>query len=258
MNAKTDKLAEIVAWKRQEVEALKRAPLPVPVGRIRPPFERALRAKGFAVLAEVKRRSPSAGALNETRDPAEIAALYESNGAAAVSVLTDEKYFGGSFPLLREIASKTALPLLCKDFVIDPVQIDLAKANGASAVLLIAEALDDVELKTLYRYARCAGMETLVEFHDPVNLDRVLKLDPPVIGVNNRDLRTLESSLSHSIGLAGKLPGSAVKLSLSSVETPEDVRCLREAGFDGVLVGSSLMKAADPAAALLSFVHAVK
>jgi indole-3-glycerol phosphate synthase len=204
----------------------------------------------FSIIAEVKRRSPSAGELDASRDPIEIARLYESAGAAAISVLTDAKYFGGSFDFLRDIARAVKIPVLCKDFVIDEVQIDLARECGASAILLIAEALDEKALNRLYRYAKDSGLDVLMEAHERENIPRAVATGARVVGINNRNLKTMETSLEHSINLIGLIPRDRVRLSLSAVETPEDVKRLLDAGFDGALVGSSLMRSPDSAAKL--------
>ncbi len=253
-----NRLAEIVEWKRIEVDRLRKRKLPAPSGIVPPDFRESLRRAGFAIIAEVKRRSPSAGELDVERNPADIAAAYAASGAAAISVLTDEKFFGGSFELLTEIAAKVPIPVLCKDFVIDPVQIDLAKACGASAVLLIAEILSDAELHSLYDYAARQGLDALVEAHEPGNIRRVAGLGAAVAGINNRNLKTFDIDLEHSIRRIGLMRPDALKLSLSAVETPEDVKRLKDAGFDGALIGSSLMKSADPGATLAGFAAAAR
>jgi indole-3-glycerol phosphate synthase len=257
-----DNLETILENKRKEVKDYKETHgdhLYTGEGRERPSFKNAVAlADQLSVIAEIKRMSPSQGAMNMKDDPLDIARLYEQTGASAVSVLTDEKFFGGSFDFLKAISEELKIPLLCKDFIIDRIQIDLAKLSGASAVLLITEALDDHALEDLYRYAYSIGLDCLVEAHYPENIRRASELKAEIIGINNRNLFTFEESLNHSIEQAHLLPEASVKLSLSALRSREDMVRLAEANFDGILAGTVLMKAFNKKAALNSFLGVSK
>jgi indole-3-glycerol phosphate synthase len=220
----------------------------------RPSFSKALLLPDeLSIIAEVKRISPSRGVLNLNESPLEIARSYAENGANAISVLTDRKFFGGSFEFLKEIAENVSTPLLCKDFVIDLIQIDLAKLSGASAVLLITDILDDKTLLNLFEYAHSAGLEALLEAHDPQNIKRAGEIGAKIVGINNRNLFTFEEDLNHSIKNIGLIPNGAARLSLSSINSKEDALKMADAGFDGVLIGSALMKAKNRNKALQDF-----
>jgi indole-3-glycerol phosphate synthase len=251
-----DKLSEIIEYKRMELDGLRRAFDNV-VGTATvetPSFYDALAGRAdLAVIAEVKRRSPSLGDIDAAADPVERARMYEDGGASAVSVLTDEHFFGGSFGFLRDVSKAVRLPTLCKDYVIDRVQIDLARANLASAVLLIADALSDRELRDLYEYASALGLDVLVEGHKPENIRRAAELSPRIIGINNRSLFTFEEDPEHAVKQAALLPDAALRLYLSSVRERADVERAAGAGFDGVLVGTALMKAFNVKATVRSF-----
>ena len=215
------------------------------------PFAEALARGGRVnVIAEYKRRSPSRGAIREDLAPGDVARRYEENGARALSVLTDEPFFGGRLGHLGEARTNVTLPVLRKDFVVDPWQVWEARAAGADAVLLIVAALADAELGTLLSVAREARMEALVEVHDRSELTRALAAGARIVGVNNRDLRTLEVSLRTSFALADAIPDDVLAVSESGIRSAADVRALREAGFDAFLVGEQRMCAPDPGAAL--------
>jgi len=215
------------------------------------PFAAALvRPREMRVIAEHKRRSPSRGAIREDLAPADVARRYEAAGAAALSVLTDEPFFGGRLEHLREARAATALPALRKDFVVDPWQVAEARAAGADAVLLIVAALDDAELRELLSEARAIGVDALVEVHDQGELDRALAAGARVVGVNNRDLRTLAVSLDTSLALAPRIPDDVVAVAESGIKSGPDLKRLRDAGFDACLVGEHLMSAPDPGGAL--------
>jgi indole-3-glycerol phosphate synthase len=202
------------------------------------------------VIAEHKRRSPSKGAIREDLAPADVARGYEAAGAAALSVLTDEPFFGGSLAHLEEVRAASGLPVLRKDFVVDPWQVWEARAAGADAVLLIVAALADAELRALLAVSGEAGMDALVEVHDRPELDRALAADARVVGVNNRDLRTLAVSLETSLALAPGIPDDVVAVAESGIRTGADLELLRDAGFDAFLVGERLMSAPLPGEAL--------
>ncbi len=215
------------------------------------PFAAAIAQPGRAnVIAEHKRRSPSRGAIREDLAPADVARRYEAAGAAAISVLTDEPFFGGRMAHLEEVRGATALPVLRKDFVLDPWQVWEARAAGADAVLLIVAALTDAELGGLLAVAREAGVDALVEVHDRAELDRALRAGSRIVGVNNRDLKTLAVSLETALALAPAIPDDVVAVAESGVRTGADLRRLRSAGFDAFLVGEHLMAAPDPGEAL--------
>lgn len=217
---------------------------------VRPFAEALVRPDGIRVIAEHKRRSPSRGAIREDLEPADVARRYEAAGAAALSVLTDEPFFGGRLAHLSEARASTRLPVLRKDFVVDPWQVWEARAAGADAVLLIVAALADGELGGLLAEARAAGMDALVEVHDRAELDRALAAGARVVGVNNRDLRTLEVSLETSLALSEAIPGAIVAVAESGIRTGADLKRLLAAGFDACLVGEQLMASPDPGSAL--------
>jgi indole-3-glycerol phosphate synthase len=249
-------LDEILAVKRSELAETRRragelarraASAPAPRG-----FRRALLARGGAprVIAELKRRSPSKGEIRADFDPVAIARAYEAGGAAALSVLTDERFFGGSLAVLEAVRAATALPLLRKDFVIDPVQIDEARAAGADAVLLIVAALAKPELEELHAHAVALGLDVLVEVHDEAELDAAKGVGADLIGINNRDLRTFVTDLAVTERLAKRVPQGALVVAESGIFGPEDVARLQRAGAAAFLVGESLMREADPGRAL--------
>ncbi len=215
------------------------------------PFAAALSRPGeMRVIAEHKRRSPSRGAIREDLEPADVARRYAAAGAAALSVLTDEPFFGGRLAHLSEARAATELPALRKDFVVDPWQLAEARAAGADAVLLIVAALGDGELGELLAGAQALRLDALVEVHDGQELDRALAAGARLVGVNNRDLRTLTVSLQTSFELAPRIPDDVVAVAESGIKSGGDLRRLREAGFDACLVGEHLMAAPDPGAAL--------
>jgi indole-3-glycerol phosphate synthase len=212
-------------------------------------LEAALRgATGMAVIAEVKRRSPSAGMLAEDVDPVARARAYERGGAAAASVLTDAAHFGGSLDDLTAIrAAGVGIPLLRKDFILDEYGVVEARAAGADALLLIAGALDDRQLGELLAVAAELGMDALVEVHDAAELDRVLATPARLVGINNRDLTSFETSLDATLQLAPRVPADRLVVSESAISSPEHVRQVREAGARAVLVGTALMRSGNPA-----------
>src|SRR5438477_8853288 len=218
---------------------------------------RALESKsgGVNIIAEFKRRSPSAGTIRNDLSATDVATRYERGGACAISVLTDEHSFGGSILDLAVIRESTALPLLCKDFIIDEIQIYEAAAVGADAVLLIAAALNDAALTKLRATAEDElGLDAVVEVHTSEELRRAVAAGATVIGVNNRDLRTFRTSLGTSERLIAEAPRDRVMISESGLQTPASLRHLRALGFRGFLVGEALMRACDPEAALRDFI----
>ena len=213
-------------------------------------FRLALERKDPAIIAEIKRASPSEGDIQAGADPIEVARKYEEAGAACLSVLTDKQFFGGSLDDLVSARAAVGLPVLRKDFTLDRYHLLQASAHGADAVLLIVAALTDAELKDLMAHAKALNLDVLVEVHDEPELDRALALDADLIGVNNRNLKTLEVSLDTSLRLAKRIPPGVVAVSESGIRTRDDVAKLRDAGYRAFLVGTSLMKQGDPGKAL--------
>jgi indole-3-glycerol phosphate synthase len=209
------------------------------------------------IIAEFKRRSPSAGIIRDDLTVSDVVRCYERGGACAVSVLTDEQYFGGSVADLGAARSSTNLPLLRKDFIIDPIQIFEAAIAGADAVLLIVAALDDLSLGQLRALAEDElGLDALVEVHGTEEFNRALNTGAKIIGVNNRDLRTFQVSLKTSEDLIAKAPGDRIMVSESGLQDPRSLRYLQSLGFRGFLVGEALMRATDPGAAIRDLVAA--
>jgi indole-3-glycerol phosphate synthase len=217
-------------------------------------FAGAIRAKlaagSPAVIAEIKKASPSRGVLREQFDPAAIAASYQRHGAACLSVLTDERFFQGSMTDLRAARAACGLPVLRKDFSIDPYQVYEARAGGADCILLIAAALEDARMNELAGVARGLGMGVLVEVHDAAELERALVLDTPLLGINNRDLRTFETRLETTLDLLDRIPPGRIVVTESGILGTEDVRRMRGRGVNSFLVGEAFMRAADPGAEL--------
>ncbi|MFM1890025.1 MAG: Indole-3-glycerol phosphate synthase [Planctomycetota bacterium] len=214
-------------------------------------FRMALAAEGSAnVIAECKRTSPSRGRLCDRYDPAELSRAYARGGAAAISVLTEPDFFEGSLEHLEQVREAVELPILRKDFILDAVQIDEARACGADAVLLIVAALDDPTLARLYQHADSSGLAVLVEVHDAEELARAIDCGATILGVNNRDLRTLETNPQTARRLAAMIPSSAVPVCESGISTPAAVREFRALGYRGFLVGEHLMRSGDPEASL--------
>lgn len=214
------------------------------------PFRSALAADGLSVIAEVKRRSPSKGDLHPHLDPAVLAKDYEAGGAACLSVLTDERWFGGSPADLAAARGAVEIPVLRKDFTVAEADVCDARLMGADAVLLIAAALDDAELSAFRVLAEELGLAALVEVHDEAELDRALEAGADLVGVNQRDLRTFDVDRERAVTLAESMPAAVVKVAESGVRDQVDAARLRHAGYDAVLVGESLVTSGDPAGAV--------
>jgi indole-3-glycerol phosphate synthase len=249
-------LGEIVARTRERVRERKAA-LPLdrllvstPVAPTHRAFAQALSRVSVNVIAEFKRRSPSRGTIRDDLNPDDMAVAYEAGGAAALSVLTDEDFFGGSTEDLRRARAATLLPVLRKDFVVDPYQVWEAATLGADAVLLIVAALEGKELRSLSEAAAGAGLETLVEVHDREELELALAAGSLIVGVNNRNLKTMAVDVQTSLDLVAAIPDHVVAVAESGLATGADLRRLRSAGFDAFLVGEHLMRAPDPGLAL--------
>jgi indole-3-glycerol phosphate synthase len=255
-------LDEIMAHHR---EALPRTMAGVPMADVRalagvapPPrdFAAAVRVPGVSLIAECKKASPSRGLLVPDYDPVRLARLYERAGARAISVLTDTRHFQGTLAHLRDARAAVQLPVLRKDFLFHPYQLYEARAAGADAVLLIAAVLSDTELAELLTLARRLGMAALVEVHDEAELARVLPLRPGIIGVNNRDLQTFEVDFDTTTRLRALIPPEIAVVGESGLKTPDDVRAMKAAGVDAVLVGETLVRSKDVAATAKAFVAA--
>jgi indole-3-glycerol phosphate synthase len=263
-----DKLTEIMAWKRQEIaprirkilsgefEALAEA------AEGRPTFREALDIPGrLAVIAEMKRRSPSAGVISESTAADVQAARYAHARADAISVLTDEKFFGGSLDDLRRVTNRFAaerirVPCLRKDFMIHPIQVIEAVTAGASAILIIVRALTDDEIADLFEAATIAGLDTLFEVHNEAEVERAVGAGASIVGVNNRDLAVFKTDLALSEKLIPLIPHDVIAVSESGINTKEDAARAKAAGARAILVGEALMRAPDPAALIAEF-HAV-
>jgi len=240
-------LERIITHKKEEI-ARQRKLVPLsalkkrlPSSKKRHAFKNALSMEGIGLIAEVKKASPSKGILRHDFDPVQIASCYEANGAAAVSILTDEAFFQGSPVFLEQVSKEVGLPLLRKDFIIDPYQIFEACVLGADAVLLIAAVLERKELAGYIRIARELGMDALVETHSRSELETVLEAGAEIIGINNRDLRTFETNLQTTLELAELIPQGRLLVSESGIATAGDIRLLADAGVDAVLVGEALI-----------------
>jgi len=214
----------------------------------------ALSAPGTRIIAEVKRRSPSLGALAPAADATAVAKTYAEAGAAAISVLTEPERFGGSFDDLAGVSAEVALPTLCKDFIVDPRQVLMARAHGASLVLLIVAALEDRELVSLREAIEALGMQALVEVHDAVEAERALASGARLVGVNSRNLHTLAIDLAVAEALRPALPDAVMPIAESGIHGPAEITRLQRAGYRRFLVGSSLMTAPDPAALLRAMI----
>jgi indole-3-glycerol phosphate synthase len=256
-----DKLAEIMAWKRRELAPHLRPVSEAELARLAadlpppPSFGRALRRGDgrLAVIAEIKRRSPSAGEIKKGADAPEQARRYFGAGADALSVLTDEKFFGGGLEDLKSVSAQVPLPCLRKDFMIHPLQVLEARQSGASAILIIVRALTDHEIETLHAAARAAGLDALFEVHDESDLVRAVEHGAFLIGVNNRDLAVFRTDLALSEKLMPKFPPGATAISESGISTNADARRAQAAGAQAVLVGEALMRSDDPAGLIASF-----
>jgi indole-3-glycerol phosphate synthase len=212
------------------------------------PFSEALVRPGLSLVAEFKRRSPSGGEIRPGAEVSEVVAAYERGGAAALSVLTERAYFGGSLEDLRAAREASDLPILRKDFTVDPYQLYEAAVGGADAVLLIVAALDDDDLASLYDHARALDLDCVVEVHDVRDLERALDLDADVIGVNNRDLNDLSVDIATTLELITDVPAGKTVLSESGYERRDQLEELDRIGVDAVLIGETLMRAQDPEA----------
>lgn len=255
-----DILRRILARKQEEIEARSKI---ISVTQMREKLDQAPAVRGFArslkqkldngesaVIAEIKKASPSKGVIREDFDPVQIAKSYEKAGAACLSVLTDEDFFQGHDDYLVAARAACSLPVIRKDFMIDPYQLYEARALGADCILLIVAALDDDNLGRLFELSSELGMDALVEVHDQAELDRALKLDLSFVGVNNRNLRSFETSLSTTLDLLEGISEDCFVVTESGIHTSADVQLMRENGVNAFLVGEAFMRAPEPGALL--------
>ena len=231
-------LDEIVEFKKKEIIELKKRYSPEPIEQI-PSFKKALEKDEVALIAEIKYKSPSKNILRK-ESPEEIAMIYEKNGASAISVLVDQKYFGGNWENITRVKNVTNLPILCKEFIIDEFQIDLARFFGASAILLISEILTDEKIASLYYYAKSQGLEVLIELHSSSQIKKALISD--IIGINNRDLYTFKTNINKTIDIIDNIPEDKIIVSESGISSRDDVEYLAKYGINAVLVGTSIMQ----------------
>lgn len=253
-------LDRIIAVKREEIAGLKareslaslrtRAAAAPPVRDFTTALTSRIHTRRAAVIAEIKRASPSKGLIRPDFDPAAIARDYAAHGAACLSVLTDATFFQGSADALIQARAACELPVLRKDFMLDPYQVFEARAMGADCILLIVAALDDANMLKLEAAARDLGMSVLVEVHDGTELKRALRLATPLIGINNRDLKSFHTTLDTTLSLLADIPPDRLPITESGIATAEDVARMQAAGVHGFLVGESLMRAPSPGAAL--------
>ena len=263
-----DVLARIADDRRRSIEALKlqrpayvlreRLPSARPDGRLERPLRRGGPSGPLRLLCEVKRISPSKGVLRADADPVATARLYEAGGASGISLVTEPDHFGGSLEWIDAVRPSTAVPLLLKDFVTDSYQLLDAAVRGADAVLLIAAMLSEVLLQRFITEARLLGLDALVEVHDQEELERALRAGATLVGINNRDLRTLEVDFGTSLALLPLVPPMVTAVAESGVSDPEHLRRLRETRCDAVLIGEALMTNADPAAKLAELIKAAR
>lgn len=259
----SDILKKILAVKADEVAAAVAAK---PLSTVRAEAERHMPPRGFvaairakldagkpAVIAEIKKASPSKGVIRADFDPTAIASSYSSHGAACLSVLTDQQFFQGSEAYLRQARAACPLPVLRKDFMVDPYQVYEARAMGADAILLIVAALELPQMQELEALAEELGMAVLVETHDAAELDLALQLKTPLIGINNRNLRTFDVTLDTTLNLLPRIPAGRIVVTESGILKPEDVALMRQHSVGTFLVGEAFMRAADPGAALGAF-----
>jgi indole-3-glycerol phosphate synthase len=260
MSGTPDILKTILARKREEIveraenlpldELIARVPSSLPTRGFVDAIRRRIASGQPAVIAEIKKASPSKGVLRADFHPAEIAASYARHGATCLSVLTDVDFFQGSDIYLREARAACTLPVLRKDFTIDPYQVYETRVIGADCILLIVAALTDTALRELSGLAREIGLDVLVEVHDAAELERALALGTPLIGINNRDLRTFETRLDTTLNLLSRVPPDRIVVTESGIITPVDVQRMRSRGVNAFLVGEVFMKATDPGAKL--------
>jgi indole-3-glycerol phosphate synthase len=236
-------LDQIIEHKKQEIKAYHK--LEMPNIKANFAFLKAIKNSRCSIIGELKSKSPSEGIIKTCYQPSEIANAYALGGAIALSILTDEKFFGGQFSDIEQVKKTCTLPILCKDFIIDTKQIYRARQAGADACLLIVRILSDRQLQRLHQEIECLGMDALVEIFDENDLQRALKINPKLIGINNRNLNTLEMDLNNAYRLKKLIPNDILVITLSGSKTPEST-AIFAVDFDGVLMGTALMKSDNP------------
>lgn len=237
-------LDKIIEQKQQEVAKLK---------DIKKSFKKALLNKGPAVIAEIKRKSPSKGSIATINDPVELAKQYVSGGADAISVLTDKEFFGGSLQDMINVSNAVSVPILRKDFIIDPIQIAESVAAGADAILLIVAILQ-TKTKELLATAKAMNIDALVEVHNQEELELAVAAGAEIIGINNRDLKTFQVDINNALQLIPLIPNNIVKVAESGIDSPATAKKMFQAGFDAILIGESLVRAENP----VNFIKSIK
>ncbi|MBT3299382.1 MAG: indole-3-glycerol phosphate synthase TrpC [Candidatus Marinimicrobia bacterium] len=240
-------LDTILDAKRQEIKHIK----DVKIQKIQPrSLKQALSSSGISVIAEIKMKSPSEGDIFPNADPVQIAKEYESAGASAISVLTDEQFFGGSLDILTAVRKAVSIPVIRKDFIIDEKQILETVHHQADAFLLIADALDQDALQQLMNDGNKAGLEFLVEYHDEEHAEYIFVLNPEIVGINCRNLKTMTTDISYFERMISSLPSNSIKVAESGISTSADLKYVSDLGYDAVLIGTSFMKTRNPGKAL--------
>ena len=255
-------LEKIISRKQEEVEVQSKI---IPLDRLQKSqrlfsvrdFKKALEREDIRIVAEIKRQSPSEKHIYPDADPADVAKSYQLNGAAALSVLTDSHFFGGHLDFVQQVKTAVNLPVLRKDFIISKYQVWESFQAGADAILLIADAIDFHLLSELYNLASELGMHVLIETHSSEHLDNIATLNPEIVGINCRNLETMETNLEWFETVVSKLPANCVKVAESGINTKDDLKIISQLGYDAALVGTSLMKTGVPGAALAELLQRV-
>ena len=242
-------LEKILNVKRQEIQQIKDLEFGEMVGQSRS-LKDALSKPGISVIAEIKMKSPSEGEIFPNADPAQIAKGYESAGAAAISVLTDQSFFGGSLDILKAVRDAVSIPVIRKDFIIDQKQISETIHYNGDAFLLIADALDQDSLQQLMNIGEMAGLEFLVEYHAEKHAEYIFALNPEIVGINCRNLKTMATDITYFEKMISSLPSNSVKVAESGIHTSDDLEYVSDLGYDAALIGTSLMKTGNPEKAL--------
>ncbi|MBT3937412.1 MAG: indole-3-glycerol-phosphate synthase [Candidatus Marinimicrobia bacterium] len=242
-------LEKILNVKRQEIQQIKDLDFGEMVGQSRS-LKDALSKPGISVIAEIKMKSPSEGEIFPNADPAQIAKGYESAGAAAISVLTDQSFFGGSLDILQSVRNAVSIPVIRKDFIIDQKQISETIHYNGDAFLLIADALDQDSLHQLMNIGKGTGLEFLVEYHAEKHAEFIFALNPEIVGINCRNLKTMSTDITYFEKMISSLPSNSVKVAESGIQTSDDLEYVSDLGYDAALIGTSLMKTGNPEKAL--------
>jgi len=242
-------LEKILNVKRQEIQQIEDMEFGEMVGQIRS-LKDALSKPGISVIAEIKMQSPSEGEIFPYADPAQIAKDYESAGAAAISVLTDQFFFGGSLDILKSVRDAVSIPVIRKDFIIDQKQISETIHYNGDAFLLIADALDQDSLQQLMNIGKMAGLEFLVEYHAEKHAEFIFVLNPEIVGINCRNLKTMATDITYFEKMISSLPSNTVKVAESGIHTSDDLKYVSDLGYDAALIGTSLMRTGNPGKAL--------